>query len=58
MPLKEGSSKEVISGNISEMVKAGKPKDVAIAAAMRKAGKPPKKNPGGKSIKRWAKRKK
>ncbi len=57
MPLKEGSSKGVISQNISEMVKAGKPQKVAIAAAMRKAGKTRKKNPDGESIKRWAGRK-
>ena len=44
MPLKEGSSKKVISNNIREMIRSGMPRDQAIAAAMRKAGKPePKK---------------
>jgi hypothetical protein len=39
MPLKSGSSKEVISHNIAEMRKAGHPEDQSIAAAFRKAGK-------------------
>lgn len=39
MPLKEGSSDEVISENIAEMVRAGHPHDQAIAAAYRKAGR-------------------
>jgi hypothetical protein len=38
MPLQAGSSKEVISHNIAEMVKAGHPQKQAIAAAYRKAG--------------------
>ena len=37
MPLKPGESKETISLNISEMVKAGHPQAQAIAAAMDKA---------------------
>ena len=36
MPLKSGSSRETVSSNISEMVRAGHPQDQAIAAAMRK----------------------
>jgi hypothetical protein len=39
MPLKRGSSKKTISQNIREMVKAGHPRDQAIAAAMNRAGK-------------------
>lgn len=37
MPLKRGSSKKVISKNISEMVRAGHPQKQAIAAAYAKA---------------------
>jgi hypothetical protein len=40
MPLKSGSSKSVISKNISEMVKAGFPQAQAVAASLRKAGVP------------------
>lgn len=39
MPLKEGSSDEVISENIAEMINNGHPRDQAIAAAYRKAGR-------------------
>lgn len=39
MPLKSGKSRKVVSGNIREMVHAGKPPRVAVAAALRKAGK-------------------
>jgi hypothetical protein len=38
MPLKSGSSKSVISTNISEMVKAGYSQAQAVAASLRKAG--------------------
>jgi hypothetical protein len=37
MPLQSGSSKEVISHNIAEMVKAGHPQKQAVAAALHKA---------------------
>ncbi|CAM8137177.1 hypothetical protein ENINMA193B_05405 [Enterobacter intestinihominis] len=39
MPLKKGKSKKVIGDNIATEMKAGKPKDQAIAIAMSKAGK-------------------
>lgn len=39
MPLKAGKSDKVVSQNIREMIKAGHPKNQAIAAAMRKAGR-------------------
>lgn len=39
MPLKSGSSDEVISDNIAELVKAGHPQDQAAAIAYKKAGR-------------------
>lgn len=39
MPLKEGSSQEVISQNIRELIDNGYPRDQAIAISMSKAGK-------------------
>lgn len=37
--LKKGSSKKVISENIATEMRAGKPKDQAVAISMSKAGK-------------------
>lgn len=66
MPLRSGSSKKVISGNIKTEMHAGRPQKQAVAIAMSKAGKrtrahvshhsPTKveerkmKNPGGKVV--------
>lgn len=43
MPLKKGKSQKVISQNIRTEIEAGRPRDQAIAIAMRKAGKRRKK---------------
>lgn len=37
MPLRSGKSKQVISNNIKEMMKAGHPQKQAVAAALAKA---------------------
>ena len=46
MPLLKGKSKRVVSRNISELVKSGRPQRQAIAIAMSKAGKSRKKKKG------------
>ena len=51
MPLKTGKSKRTITANISEMVKAGHPQDVAIAAAMDMARRSKKRRTLGKKQK-------
>lgn len=39
MPLREGSSDDVISANIEELIRAGHPRDQAVAIAYKKAGR-------------------
>lgn len=39
MPLKRGKSKKVVSGNIAELMRSGRPQKQAVAIAMQKAGK-------------------
>lgn len=43
MPLKQGKSQRVISANIKELMKSGRPREQAVAISLREAGVPPKK---------------
>jgi hypothetical protein len=40
MPLSKGKSKKVVSKNISELMKTGRPQKQAVAIALRTAKKP------------------
>lgn len=51
MPLIKGKSKAVISQNIRQEVKAGRPQKQAVAIALRSAGVPKKKSATKKKIK-------
>jgi hypothetical protein len=44
MPLKQGYSRKVVSANIRDLKKAGKPRRQAVAAALSKAGKAKRKS--------------
>jgi hypothetical protein len=52
VPLKSGSSKETVSENIREMVRAGHPQDQAVAAAMRKKRESGKRRKGRRNSRR------
>jgi hypothetical protein len=43
MPLSKGSSRKIVSGNISKLVHEGRPVKQAVAIALRTAGVPKKK---------------
>ena len=43
MPLKKGKSGKTVSGNITELVRSGRPKAQAVAIALKKAGRNKKK---------------
>ena len=47
MPLRPGSSREVISSNISEMVRSGYPQKQAVAASLSNARRHPGRQAGG-----------
>jgi len=56
MPLKKGKSDKVVSENISELMKSGRPQAQAIAISLKSAGKSMKekmpKKPSSKSEKK------
>ena len=48
MPLRKGSSQEIVSANIGELVSAGYPQKQAVAIAMRQAGLAGKRRPSNR----------
>jgi hypothetical protein len=50
MPLLEGSSDDVISANIAELIRAGHPRDQAVAIAYKKAGRARDEQPLAKAV--------
>jgi hypothetical protein len=48
MPLQKGNSPKVISNNIRQSIKEGRPRDQSIAIAYSKAGKSTSKGSSGK----------
>lgn len=52
MPLMKGSSQDIISGNISELRRAGHPESQAVAIAYKEAGKSKKKGKKKKALKK------
>ena len=48
MPLRKGRSRKVVSANISELVRSGRPRKQAIAIALKTSGKARKRKSGKK----------